>query len=269
MDGTASAPVGILGAMPEEIALLRETVVQSDRCQIGMFEFVSGTLDGVSIVYASSNVGQIFAASVTTLLIERFKCRAVLFTGVAGALRPHLGLGDLIIADSVVNYDMNCTSFVLPHDPDYRHKRGEYPFLALREFRADERLLRLATQAAARWHGAVVQASELGEDAQPAAAGDGTSLRVFVGLLATGSEFLTMERKHELRAVWDELGGPLAVEMECVAVAQVCHALGVPHLSLRAVSDTLHGDANVDFAAFCARAARNIMPILRAVLVAV
>lgn len=46
-----------------------------------------------------------------------------MFSGVAGALSADLAIGDVVIADTVVNMDMNVKEFVLPHQPDHRHAR--------------------------------------------------------------------------------------------------------------------------------------------------
>lgn len=72
------------------------------------------------------------------------------------------------------------------------------------------------------------------------------------GRIASGSIFLTAKQKHTMRRrVWHEIGYPDCVEMENAAVAQVCRALGIRYLSLRALSDLLMGDASEDFNQFC------------------
>ena len=43
---------------------------------------------------------------------------------------------------------------------------------------------------------------------------------------------------------------------------KVCKSYGLPFLGLRALSDTLEGDANADFNAFCQEAADNLYPVV-------
>eukprot|EP00299_Pterocystis_sp_00344_P011181 c5166_g1_i2.p1 GENE.c5166_g1_i2~~c5166_g1_i2.p1 ORF type:complete len:183 (+),score=56.60 c5166_g1_i2:282-830(+) len=172
-------------------------------------------------------------------MINLFDVKAMIFTGVAGALKTDLNIGDIVIASGMINYDMDVTAFKLPWDPTYQHKRGEIPFLSWREHKADDTLLELAAKAP---H----------PDAVPCRS----------GLIASGSEFLSAERKAELRPVWESVDNPEAVEMEGAAVAQICRAYSVPFLALRAISDTLTGDANSDFNAFCDQAADNVWPIV-------
>ena len=95
-----------------------------------------------------------------------------------------------------------------------------------------------------------------------------SSVRIVAGRLATGSEFVTVSRKAAMAPVWAEVADPatglppLAVEMECAAVAQVCLMFEVRFLGLRAISDTVSGDASQDFNDFCEAAADNLWPIV-------
>ena len=181
------------------------------------------------------------AGSVTTTLVNVFNVSMVIFTGVAGGLKEGQAVGDIIVASDVINYDMDVRKFVLPWMPDYRHKRGEHPFTCWREFPSDVRLVALAMEAGS---------------AEGAAAG------FKEGRIVTGSEFVTVERKMELKPVWESVGDPDAVEMECAGVAQVCKMYALPFLGLRALSDNMEGDANEDFNAFCQQAADNLWPVV-------
>jgi adenosylhomocysteine nucleosidase len=67
--------------------------------------FVTGTIDGHDVVLAGSGKGKVNAALVTTLLADRFGCRTVVFSGVAGGLDPRLSIGDIVVADPVIQHD--------------------------------------------------------------------------------------------------------------------------------------------------------------------
>eukprot|EP01027_Heterolobosea_sp_BB2_P001480 GEZU01002247.1.p1 GENE.GEZU01002247.1~~GEZU01002247.1.p1 ORF type:complete len:259 (-),score=60.37 GEZU01002247.1:174-950(-) len=240
---------GIIGAMNEEIAKLQEHV--TDRVDIvhnHYLTFTEGKLHGREVVFAKCQVGQIFAASVATTLITVFKVDAVIFTGVAGAMSEDLNVGDIVVGHDVICYDMNCKNFLLPWDMEYRHKLGEIPIIrtpegkALREFLCTEHMIDLALKA-------------------PRPEG----VKMKRGRIITGSEFLTSERKKELRALLEQegtFGEVSAVEMEGAAVAQICHVYNVPFILLRSISDSLHGDALVEFSTFVQSAADNLWSVV-------
>ena len=230
---------GIMGAMPQEIAKLKAHVAEQEEVKVNDFVTVTrGKIGTTQVVFTAANVGMVFASSIATVLVERFHITHLVFCGVAGGLEADVAIGDIVVAADVVNYDMNVKAFKLPWDPEYAHKRGELPFVNLHAFAGDETLIQLA---------------------MAAPTGDGVTRHR--GRIATGSEFLTAERKVELKPLWDEIGAPLAVEMECAAVAQVAHIYKVPFVALRAISDTITGDATADFNAFCEQAADNLWPI--------
>jgi len=233
--------VGIIGALPEEIAKIKEGLKNSQTHKHGTFEYYTGIFAGKEVVVAPSRVGVIYASSVATTMIEEYNAHTLIFTGVAGGIKVGSKVGDIIVARDLINYEMNCKNFILAWDLDYRHKLGEYPFMnGLREFTCDKKLIQLAMEA------------PLGEN----------KARRILGRVVTGSEFHSTFRKQELSPIWEELDNPDAVEMEGVAVAQIAHAYSVPVLVLRTVSDTIEGDSSSDFHAFAKGVAELLTPIV-------
>jgi len=82
-----------------------------------------GTFGGKTVVFASAGVGTVFAATTATVLVAKFGCEAVLFTGVAGGLLEGQHVGDIVLATDCVNYDMDVTAFV-PF-PGCKFERGQ------------------------------------------------------------------------------------------------------------------------------------------------
>jgi adenosylhomocysteine nucleosidase len=226
--------------MPPEIAKLNENVQNKQEVKVSeSITFTTGTLCGKNVVYGSAGVGMVFATINVTTMINMFNLSAVIFTGVAGGLKADQRVGDIVILQDTINYDMNCKNFFLPGHAPYR--RGEIPFVDWLEYPSDPQLVSLASAA-------------------PLPADLKVSVRV--GRVVTGSEFVIVPRKVELKELWEELGNPEAVEMECAAIAQACRTFGKPFLGLRAISDTLEGDANSDFNQFTQEAANNLWCIL-------
>jgi len=233
--------IGIIGALPEEVGELEKQLTNATQRKHGLMDFTSGSLNGREVVIARSGVGVIYASSVVTTMIEHYHVTTVIFTGVAGGIKEGIKVGDIIVAKDLINYEMNCKSFFLAWDKDYRHKLGEYPFMnGLREFPCDSKLIQLAMEAPL---------------------GDSKTRRI-LGRVVTGSEFHSLSRKKELGPTWEEVGYPEAVEMEGVAVAQVAHAYKIPFLVLRAISDNLEGDASEDFSTFAKQVAELVIPLI-------
>lgn len=226
--------------MPQEIAKLKEHVLDQEDHARGVFTFTTGTLAGRAVVFAAANVGLVFASSCCTTMINDFKVSAIVFTGVAGGLKDDQKVGDLIVGSDVVNYEMDARKFTAPWEPDYKYQLGEIPIIKWRFYEADADMIEAA------------MATKLA---------DGVVLRK--GRIASGSIFVdTAAKKAMTETVWAELGHPDACEMENAAVAQICKAYAVPYLSLRALSDVTTGDANADFGEFCQQAADNVFPIV-------
>eukprot|EP01080_Neovahlkampfia_damariscottae_P005324 gene5324-9134_t len=226
--------IGVLGAMPEEIQLIQQKAKNVVTHKLNNFITIfEGEIEGKKIVFGNSGVGKTFASSVVTTMINQFQITSLIFTGLAGGMSESIGLGDIIIAKDVIDYEMDCRNFKLPWDETYQHKLGEIPFLQLRTFPCDKKLIDIAMK---------------------------TKIEVSkkLGRIASGSEFVIQSRKKEIYdKIWKELEFPDCLEMEGSAVAQICHVYQIPFLLIRTISDTFKGDANLEFGKFLKVAAQH------------
>lgn len=112
--------VGVICAIPQELAYLRGVLVDAKRQQVAQILFDSGQLDAHRVVLAAAGMGKVNTGLTATLLADRFGCRTIVFTGVAGGLDPELCIGDIVIADRVVQHDSVCSpmSGCAPISPD-------------------------------------------------------------------------------------------------------------------------------------------------------
>ena len=53
----------------------------------------------MQVVYATANVGMVFASAAATTMIGEFGAKAIVFTGVAGGLRAGQKIGDIVIGE--------------------------------------------------------------------------------------------------------------------------------------------------------------------------
>jgi len=204
-----------MGAMPEEIEPL---IAKLDNVTANLYAnntYYEGTYKGQDVVVAYSKIGKVFATLTATILIEKFGCDMLLFSGVAGAISDDLKIGDLVIADGLCQHDLDITAF--------GHPFGYVP----------EGEVCIPTDVNLR-HIAKEVAKE-------------KELSLKEGVIATGDQFVA----DPDRKTWiGETFQADALEMEGASVAVVCHALNIPFFILRAISDSADMDASFNFDAF-------------------
>ena len=88
--------IGIIGAMEEEVTLLRDKIENRQTITIGGSEIYTGQLHGVDVALLKSGIGKVAAAMGATLLLERCQPDVIINTGSAGGLASTLKVGDII-----------------------------------------------------------------------------------------------------------------------------------------------------------------------------
>ena len=229
------APIGLMSAMHEELALVLEAMPDERRVQVAGRDFWQGHWQGRPVVAVLSRIGKVAAATTATALIERFGVASVVFTGVAGGIGSGVRVGDVVLADAFVQHDMDASPLFARH---------EVPLYGRSRFATDAALSKRLGQAAAQVLAQV--ASHVGGDAVREFGLQ--TPRLHTGLIASGDRFVSTT--PECRALQQALPEALAVEMEGAAVAQVCFDYGVPFAALRTVSDRADDDAHADFSRF-------------------
>ncbi|HEX4042910.1 MAG TPA: 5'-methylthioadenosine/adenosylhomocysteine nucleosidase, partial [Xanthobacteraceae bacterium] len=136
--------IGILGAMPEEIARLRGDLADGRPETRGMRDYLAGTLAGKEVVLVFSRWGKVAAAATVTTLIEAFGVDLILFTGVAGAVADDLNIGDVVIATELIQHDMDVSAVLAL-------QRFEIPLLHRASFPVEPRLVAWGHRAAERY----------------------------------------------------------------------------------------------------------------------
>lgn len=238
---------GILGAMPQEVALMARSMTVHRQTEAGMRTFYEGEWMGQEIVLALSRVGKVSAAVTTMLLIERFQCDHIIFTGVAGGIDLGLKVGDVVIADRLVQHDMDAS-------PLPAFQRFEIPLLGKVYFETPDDLL-ARTVAAAKGYSSGTFVQQVPPEVRQSFGM--TQPAVYQGLVASGDQFLAdLGQTAALRAALPEV---LCTEMEGAAVAQVCYEMGnIPAAVIRVISDQADHSAVVDFLRFINEIAEHL-----------
>lgn len=228
--------LGIISALHEEQQGLVEAMQSPQRRSHGMREYTLGTLWNIDAVCVLSRLGKVAAAMTASILVEKYGVTHIVFTGVAGSGDKHVKVGDIVVAESLLQHDMDAR----PLFP-----RFEVPLTGLQRFATD---LELSTQLAGAAEdflrddvSSVLKAADIVQFGLQHA-------QVHRGLIASGDQFIgSAAHINQLKADIPDL---LAVEMEGAAVAQVCFELGVPFTVMRTISDNANEEAAVDFMRF-------------------
>ena len=131
--------LGVIGAMEEEVEILKSKMTIAETEVIAGMEFYKGTFEGKDIVLVRSGVGKVNMATCTQILIDKFNVTALINSGVAGTLNPSLEQGDIVISTEAVQHDFDTTVF---GDP-----LGEISRLGVTFFEADQDMIEIAKEA--------------------------------------------------------------------------------------------------------------------------
>jgi adenosylhomocysteine nucleosidase len=227
--------IALVSAMHEELAAVLARMPDEQKTVVAGREFWVGHWHGHEVVAVLSRIGKVAAATTTTALIERFGVSRIVFTGVAGGLAPHVNVGDVVVAREFIQHDMDASPLFPRH---------EVPLTGMTRFAADialsDALAAAAPLALQDMLASLPQAEWLNLDL--------TNAQVHQGLIASGDRFVS--QTTESQVLQRDLPDALAVEMECAAMAQVCHDYGVPMAAVRTISDRADDAAHVDFPRF-------------------
>jgi len=222
--------IGIIGAMEEEIALLKEKMEVEVVVKKASMEFYQGKWNDREVVVVRSGIGKVNAGLCAQILIDVFHVTRLINTGIAGSLKAEINIGDIVLSSDALQHDMDARAF--------GYERGEIPRMDTLSFPADEEMIALAKAAC--------------EETCP-------ELGVFVGRVVTGDQFVAERSVKDEIASWT---GGYCTEMEGAAIAQAAYLNRVPFVIVRAISDKADDSAAMDYPTFERQAIENSVKLL-------
>ncbi|MCI5480991.1 MAG: 5'-methylthioadenosine/adenosylhomocysteine nucleosidase [Lachnospiraceae bacterium] len=210
--------IGIIGAMEEEVAILKEKMKIEQKLEKASMEFFAGTLAGREVVVVRSGIGKVNAGICTQILVDLFDVKAVINTGIAGSLDGRIDIGDIVISTDALHHDMDAVNFGYP--------LGQIPRMDTLSFPADEKLIAVAEEACRQVN---------------------PDIHTWTGRVVSGDQFIAD------RAVKDRIiknFGGFCTEMEGAAIAQGAYLNQIPFVILRAISDKADDSATMDYPTF-------------------
>ncbi|QUR95394.1 5'-methylthioadenosine/adenosylhomocysteine nucleosidase [Macrococcoides canis] len=224
--------IGIIGAMEEEVAILKDEIQGLTTEKIAHVEVYKGTLFGKEVVLMQSGIGKVNAAICTTLLISNFKPDYIINTGSAGGLGSGLKVGDILVSTEVLHHDVDATEF--------GYTEGQVPMMPA-SYPADDMLVDKTTSAINKHE-----------------------YTAHTGLIVSGDSFIGSAEKKAV--ILEKFPHAMAVEMEAAAVAQTCYQFSTPFIITRAVSDLANGEAEMSFEQFLKVACVSSSNIVKSLL---
>ena len=226
--------IGIIGAMDEEVAILKESMEVQDMMERTGMTFVKGIMSGKEVVVVRSGIGKVNMGICAQILIDCFGVDTLINTGVAGSLDADINIGDIVISTDAVQHDVDATVF--------GYKVGEIPRMDTSYFEADKDLIELAKKTC----------DEVNPD-----------IHSYVGRVVSGDQFISdNKKKHYLI---NEFDGYCA-EMEGAAMAQAAHLNQIPFIILRAISDKADQEAAGSYEEFEKAAIKHIVRLVLGIL---
>lgn len=222
--------IGIIGAMEEEVAILKEKMSEVTVLEKAGMEFFKGILGGQQVVIVRSGIGKVNAGICTQILADVFQVNAVINTGIAGSLKAEINIGDIVLSTDTMQHDVDAREF--------GYEIGQVPRMDTRTFLADETLRTVALKVCRQVN---------------------PEIQVFEGRVASGDQFVAdKETKEKIISNTQAY----CTEMEGAAIGQAAYLNGIPYLVIRAISDKADDSAHVDYPTFEREAIRHTVNLV-------
>ena len=226
--------IGIIGAMEEEVAVLKQEMNIEETVDYASMQFCKGTLCGKDVVIVRSGIGKVNAAICAQILADKFNVDVLINTGIAGSLDAAIDIGDMVISTDLVEHDMDATIF---GDP-----LGQVPRMDTFSFPAHTSLIEKAVAA--------------NEEANP-------DIKTFTGRIVSGDQFVSSaEVKEKLVKNFQAK----CTEMEGAAIAHAAYLNKVSCVIIRAISDKADNSATMDYPTFEKKAIEHSVRLVRNLL---
>ncbi len=215
--------IGIIGAMPSELADIRNTLKDAEVKHISGFDFYINEVAGKKVINACCGIAKVNAALCAQVLIDNFKPDAVINAGIAGGMDSSIKVCDIVVSNEV-----------LPHDLDLHFLKDYPPYCGI--FKADKNLIDTAVNICTK-----------------------QGVKSFVGRIVSGEAFITDTAvKNGIKDKFD----PFAVDMESAAVGHCAYLNEVPFVSVRCISDNADDEGAMSFDEFEKIAARRVADVV-------
>ena len=221
---------GIIAAMQEEMQEIQKIMDDAKKTKIYDLNFIKGKIGNYEVVLVEAGVGKVNAARTTQILIDNFEIDAIINVGSAAAANEKLNIGDIVIANKLVQHDFDITAF--GHPKGYISNVGQY-------LECDKKLVTNMDEAIKKINN--------------------NEFKTIIGTIASGDIFCTeINMKYKIKSKFNAD----AIEMEGAAIAQVCKLDNIPFIVIRGISDSPNGNNNVTFEEYLEKASQRCAELI-------
>ncbi len=225
--------IGIIGAMDEEVKAFKDKMDTREYFEKAGKKFYIGSLHHHDVIVVTSGIGKVNAASCTQILVDTFDVETIINIGIAGGLRDGINPGDVVIANSLVEHDVDVSFF-------NGDKLGQIPNMDVYDFKCDENLLEKSAEAIKN-----------------------LDINYSIGRIVSGDQFI-FDREKQL--FLSEYFDAYAVEMEGASIGHVCYLNHMPFIVIRSISDNAVIGEHMNYETFKDIALENSINILDEIL---
>lgn len=216
--------IGIIGAMPSELADIRAALPGSEIVKKAGFEYyVNRISDDTEVIHVCSGIAKVNAAVCAQALIDTFEPDAIVNAGIAGGMNRDVKVCDIVISTEVC-----------PHDLDLHFLNDYPPYCGI--YKSDENLMELAARCC-----------------------DSFEIKHFFGRIVSGEAFIS---DNAVKKSIEERLAPYAVDMESSAVGHCAYLNKVPYVSVRCISDNADDEGAMSFDKFEKIAAKIVADVV-------
>ncbi len=217
--------IGIIGAMDEEINDLLEKMEVIKEEKYSGISYYIGKLCGKDIVLSRCFVGKVNAAMCTQTMILKYDISSIINVGVAGGIDTALGLGDIAISTSTVEFDQDVSA--LGYDIGYTFGLEKI------YIDSDEKMANKIYEVSSKKN------------------------NTKLGVVASSDKFISSE--NEIEKIKELFNNVVAVDMESASISHVCKLNNIPFCAIRVISDSGN---NIEYRDFVDIAVKKIDKIM-------
>ncbi len=205
--------IGIIGAINQEITMLKNIIHICTEKKIGNFEIYIGKFKKNDIFLIKSGIGKVSASIATTILINLYQPQIIVNSGSAGSLISLLKIGDIVFPQKTCYYDVDLTNF--------GYSRGQVPKYP-KKFVINKKIYNFLKKKIIQY-----------------------KLKFTSGLIISGDSFI--RKSSIIKKLKNQFPSAIAAEMESAAIAQVCHQFNIPLIIIKSISDLSDHKATLNF----------------------